>query len=137
MRHVADHPGLTSSQVPGPGSIEFFVELLLLHRLAELLVLLDRHHHPGCCGLIPCFPIVRRWPEPRRGGLLGVGADPVFAAGAGYPLAGLLLALPAVEATWLVEARPADSPTHCQARTGCSRRSQPAHGRPTADAQQH
>ena len=70
-------------------------------------------------------------------GLLGVGADPVFAAGAGYPLAGLLLALPAVEATWLVEARPADSPTRCQARAGCSRRSQRAHGRPTADAQQH
>jgi hypothetical protein len=66
-----------------------------------------------------------------------VGADPVFAAGAGYPLAGLLLALPAVEATGLVEARPADSPARCQARTGCSRRSQPAHGRPTADAQQH
>lgn len=88
----------------------------------------------------PCCPIrcprtgSGRWPS---GGLFGVGADPVFAAGAGYPLAGLLLALPAVEATGLVEAAPADSPTRCRARTGCSRRSQPAHGRPTADAQQH
>jgi hypothetical protein len=47
-------------------------------------------------------------PVPRDGeralaqrGLLGEGADPVFAAGARYPLAGLLLAL---EATGLVEA---------------------------------
>ena len=34
-----------------------------------------------------------------RWGLLGEGAEPVFAAGARYPLAGLLLALPALEAT--------------------------------------
>ena len=31
-----------------------------------------------------------------RFGLLGEGAEPVFAAGARYPLAGLLLALPAL-----------------------------------------
>jgi hypothetical protein len=37
-------------------------------------------------------------------GLIGEGADPVFAAGARYPLAGLLLALPALEATGLLEA---------------------------------
>jgi len=42
-----------------------------------------------------------RWPG---GGLLGEGADPVFAAGARHPLAGLLLALPALEAIELVEA---------------------------------
>ena len=38
-----------------------------------------------------------------RWGLLGEGAGPVFAAGARYPLAGLLLALPALEGTGLLE----------------------------------
>ena len=33
-----------------------------------------------------------------RWGLLGEGAEPVFAPGARYPLAGLLLALPPLEA---------------------------------------
>jgi transposase len=37
-----------------------------------------------------------------RWGLLGEGATPVFAPGARYPLAGLLLALPALEATGLL-----------------------------------
>ena len=37
-------------------------------------------------------------------GLLGEGAEPVFAPGARYPLAGLLLALPALEGTGLLEA---------------------------------
>jgi transposase len=37
-----------------------------------------------------------------RWGLLGEGAEPVFAAGARYPLAGLLLALPALEDTGLL-----------------------------------
>ena len=39
-----------------------------------------------------------------RWGLLGEGAEPVFAAGARYPLAGLLLALPALEGAGLLEA---------------------------------
>ena len=39
-----------------------------------------------------------------RWGLLGEGAEPVFAPGARYPLAGLLLALPALEATGLLAA---------------------------------
>ena len=50
-------------------------------------------------------------PVPRAGeralarwGLLGEGAVPVFLPGARYPLAGLLLALPALEATGLLEA---------------------------------
>ena len=50
-------------------------------------------------------------PVPREGervlarwGLLGEGAAPVFAPGARYPLAGLLLALPALEGTGLLEA---------------------------------
>ena len=37
-----------------------------------------------------------------RWGLLGEGADPVFAPGARYPLAGLLLALPPLEDTGLI-----------------------------------
>src|SRR6516165_4422340 len=45
MRHVADPAGLTAGQVPGPGSIELLVDLLLLHRLAQLLVLPDGHDH--------------------------------------------------------------------------------------------
>ena len=39
-----------------------------------------------------------------RWGLLGEGAEPVFTPGARYPLAGLLLALPALEATGLLDA---------------------------------
>ena len=39
-----------------------------------------------------------------RWGLLGEGAEPVFIPGARYPLAGLLLALPALEGTGLLEA---------------------------------
>jgi hypothetical protein len=39
-----------------------------------------------------------------RWGLLGEGAVPVFASGARYPLAGLLLALPALEGTGLLAA---------------------------------
>jgi len=38
-----------------------------------------------------------------RWGLLGEGAKPVFAPGARYPLAGLLLALPALQATGLLD----------------------------------
>jgi hypothetical protein len=45
MGHIADRPGLTAGQVPGPDSVEFRVDLLLLHRLAQLLVLLDGHDH--------------------------------------------------------------------------------------------
>ena len=45
MRHVADRPGLTTGQVLGPGSVELFVDLLLLHRLAQMLVLPDEHDH--------------------------------------------------------------------------------------------
>ena len=58
-------------------------------------------------GAVPVLPD----PVPRDGeralarwGLLGEGAVPVFAPGARYPLAGLLLALPALEATGLLEA---------------------------------
>ena len=39
-----------------------------------------------------------------RWGLLGEGAGPVFTAGTRYPLAGLLLALPALEGTGLLDA---------------------------------
>jgi transposase len=57
-------------------------------------------------GPLPVLPD----PVPRDGervlarwGLLGEGAEPVFAPGARYPLAGLLLALPALEGTGLLE----------------------------------
>ena len=57
--------------------------------------------------------VVRVLPDPvprdgeralARWGLLGEGAVPVFTAGARYPLAGLLLALPALEGTGLLAA---------------------------------
>jgi transposase-like protein len=58
-------------------------------------------------GAVPVLPD----PVPRDGervlarwGLLGEGAVPVFATGARYPLAGLLLALPALEGTGLLDA---------------------------------
>jgi hypothetical protein len=69
---------------------------------------------PDCGGgeagqgaVVPVLPD----PVPRDGeralarwGLLGEGAVPVFAPGARYPLAGLLLALPALEGTGLLDA---------------------------------
>jgi hypothetical protein len=61
-------------------------------------------HEPGRLPVLPD-------PLPRGGeralarfGLLGEGAQPLFAPGARYPLAGLLLALPALEATGLLAA---------------------------------
>ena len=61
-------------------------------------------------GLEAAVPVLPD-PVPRGGeralarwGLLGEGAGPVFAPGARYPLAGLLLALPALEGTGLLEA---------------------------------
>jgi hypothetical protein len=65
----------------------------------------DDGQRPG--GAVPVLPD----PVPRDGeralarwGLLGEGAVPVFTAGARYPLAGLLLALPALEVTGLMDA---------------------------------
>jgi len=61
----------------------------------------------GQGAVVPVLPD----PVPRDGeralaqwGLLGEGAVPVFTAGARYPLAGLLLALPALEDTGLLDA---------------------------------
>ena len=68
------------------------------------LVAGEGEQRPGAA--VPVLPD----PVPRDGeralarwGLLGEGAEPVFAPGARYPLAGLLLALPALEATGLLE----------------------------------
>ena len=44
-------------------------------------------------------PVPRTERALARWGPLGEGAEPVFAPGARYPLAGLLLALPALEGT--------------------------------------
>ncbi len=64
----------------------------------------------GDAGLGAAVPVLPD-PVPRdaeralaRWGLLGEGAVPVFTPGARYPLAGLLLALPALEATGLLAA---------------------------------
>ena len=61
----------------------------------------------GQGAVVPVLPD----PVPRDGeralarwGLLGEGAVPVFTPGARYPLAGLLLALPALEGTGLLDA---------------------------------
>jgi transposase len=69
------------------------------------LVAGEDEQRPGA--VVPVLPD----PVPRDGeralarwGLLGEGAGPVFTAGARYPLAGLLLALPAVEDTGLLAA---------------------------------
>jgi len=69
------------------------------------LVAGDDEQRPGAA--VPVLPD----PVPRDGeralarwGLLGEGAGPVFTPGARYPLAGLLLALPALEPTGLLEA---------------------------------
>ena len=66
----------------------------------------DGEAGPGAVA-VPVLPD----PVPRDGervlarwGLLGEGAEPVFTPGARYPLAGLLLALPALEATGLLAA---------------------------------
>ena len=68
---------------------------------------LDAGDDDGGHGAVPVLPD----PVPRDGeralaqwGLLGEGARPVFTAGARYPLAGLLLALPALEGTGLLDA---------------------------------
>ena len=65
----------------------------------------DVEERPGA--VVPVLPD----PVPRDGeralarwGLLGAGAVPVFTPGARYPLAGLLLALPALEDTGLLDA---------------------------------
>ena len=50
-----------------------------------------------------------------RFGMLGEGAQPLFKAGARYPLAGLLLVLPALEATGLI---PAARETYGQLKNG-------------------
>src|SRR6266566_2963682 len=64
----------------------------------------------GDAGLGAAVPVLPD-PVPRDGeralarwGLLGEGAVPVFTPGARYPLAGLLLALPALEGTGLLDA---------------------------------
>ena len=69
------------------------------------LVAGDDEQRPGAA--VPVLPD----PVPRDGeralarwGLLGEGAEPVFTPGARYPLAGLLLALPALEGTGLLDA---------------------------------
>ena len=65
----------------------------------------DAGEEPGGGEVLPVLPdSVAREPERAlaRFGLLGEGAAPLFTPGARYPLAGLLLALPALEETGLL-----------------------------------
>ena len=65
----------------------------------------DAGEEPGGGEVLPVLPDpVAREPERAlaRFGLLGEGAAPLFTPGARYPLAGLLLALPALEETGLL-----------------------------------
>src|SRR5689334_3125834 len=69
------------------------------------LVAGDGEQRPGA--VVPVLPDPVPRDEERalaRWGLLGEGAEPVFTAGARYPLAGLLLALPALEGAGLLAA---------------------------------
>ena len=69
------------------------------------LVAGDGEQRPGA--VVPVLPDPVPRDEERalaRWGLLGEGAEPVFTAGARYPLAGLLLALPALEGAGLLDA---------------------------------
>ena len=45
MGEVTDGPGLPACQVLGPGRVEFFVDLLFLRCLAQLLVFREGHDH--------------------------------------------------------------------------------------------
>src|SRR5579864_2325009 len=71
------------------------------------LVTGDDDQRPGAAVAVLPDPVPRDGERAlARWGLLGEGAEPVFVPGARYPLAGLLLALPALEAAGLLaEAR--------------------------------
>ena len=72
---------------------------------AGLVVAGDDGERPGAAVAVLPDPVPRDGERAlARWGLLGEGAEPVFAPGARYPLAGLLLALPALEGTGLLDA---------------------------------
>jgi Helix-turn-helix domain len=64
----------------------------------------DDDERPGAAVPVLPDPVPRDERALARWGLLGEGAGPVFTPGARYPLAGLLLALPALEGTGLLDA---------------------------------
>src|SRR5580693_9120276 len=69
------------------------------------LVAGDDDQRPGAAVAVLPDPVPRDGERAlARWGLLGEGAEPVFAPGARYPLAGLLLALPVLEGTGLLDA---------------------------------
>jgi len=69
------------------------------------LVAGDDDERPGAAVAVLPDPVPRDGERAlARWGLLGEGAEPVFAPDARYPLAGLLLALPALEGTGLLDA---------------------------------
>jgi len=68
------------------------------------LVAGDDDQRPGAAVPVLPDPVARDGERAlARWGLLGEGAEPVFTPGARYPLAGLLLALPALEGTGLLQ----------------------------------
>ena len=72
---------------------------------AGLVVAGDDGERPGAAVAVLPDPVPRDGERAlARWGLLGEGAEPVFVPGARYPLAGLLLALPALEGTGLLDA---------------------------------
>ena len=72
---------------------------------AGLVAAGDDGERPGAAVAVLPDPVPRDGERAlARWGLLGEGAEPVFAPGARYPLAGLLLALPALEGTGLLDA---------------------------------
>jgi transposase len=110
-----DAAGATLSEIAAATGVSTFTVRNALGRVAARgqagaaagsasLVAGDGEQRPGAA--VPVLPD----PVPRDGeralarwGLLGEGAEPVFTPGARYPLAGLLLALPALEGTGLLQ----------------------------------
>jgi transposase-like protein len=104
-----DAAGATLREIAAATGVSTFSVRNALGRVAPGAAAVAAGEH-GAAGEEDTVPVLPD-PVPRdagralaRWGLLGEGAAPVFTPGARYPLAGLLLALPALEATGLLEA---------------------------------
>ena len=105
-----DAAGATLRQIAAATGVSTFSVRNALGRVAPGAAAVVAGEH-GAGGEEDAAVAVLPDPVPREGeralarwGLLGEGAAPVFAPGARYPLAGLLLALPALEGTGLLDA---------------------------------
>src|SRR5580692_307002 len=104
-----DAAGATLREIAAATGVSTFSVRNALGRLAPGAAAVAAGEH-GAAGEEDTVPVLPD-PVPRDGeralarwGLLGEGAAPVFTPGARYPLAGLLLALPALEGTGLLGA---------------------------------